>query len=296
MLNKIINKMKKNRLAADEEYEMRDIMETIITNLKDNADIFQQSYKYEYNQTLDIDKLLNTFKYIPDNKIGIIGSPYKNEYGKVANNYVPYGIVGLVIENDIGLYNILAILNLLIQTKNSVIIQPFGKMATLGLIVKIIDRTITQINGVNEIIFNTTEESLKENNNIDLLLFIGNKTDYFNLKTTCEKKYFGIGNYELIVDKNLDNNLIIEARKRHVSIFDKTDDDNFYDYFNKISSNYCTALMTDSKKEARKFIASVKSSNVIVNAMPTLQSEINITIDDLMYKKSTLVWENDNRN
>ena len=295
MIDSIIEKMRLNRLSYNEEYNIEELVDSIKKHLKTNIDILQKSYEYEYNQPLNLDKLINSFDYIKNNKIGIVDSPFRNEFGKVANNYVPYGIVGVVVKNDISLYNYASILNLLIQTNNSIILEPYKNMGTVNILVEMLNQVITQINGINKIIINSTNELLQQNNNIDLLLFIGSKNEFNNIHAQCDKKYYGIGNYELIIDKMLDTNLVNEARKRNVVIIEKNNTRDFYNNFNLSSSNYCTAIMSDNKEEVRKFISNVKSSYLLVNIIPTIQDEINIDIDDLLYKKSTLIWDDSNK-
>lgn len=291
MLNDIINKMKTNKLLNYEEYSIEELMNTIKKHLKTNIDLLEKSFEYEYKEILDIDKLLNSFDYIKDNKTGIIDSVFKNEYGRVANNYVPYGIVGVAIKKDISLYNYASILNLLIQTNNSIIIEPYRKIGTVNILIELLNQIITQIKGNNKIIVNETNELLRDNNNIDLLLFVGNKDDFNTINTKVNKKYYGIGNYELIVDKAIDQKLIEDARYKNIKIIEKNNEEDFYSKFNIENSNYCTAIMTDSKQVAKEFVSNVKSSYLLVNVIPTIEDDINIDINDLIYKKSTLIWE-----
>ena len=123
------------------------------------------------------------------------------------------------------------------------------------------------------------------------MLFIGSKEEFNGLNNTCLKRYYGIGNYELIVDKKIDKELISVAEKNNVKIINKNDDKYFYNNFNKESSNYCVGLMTDSKKEASVFLNSVKASFLLVNMLPTLESRINISYYDLVYRKSSIVYD-----
>ena len=53
--------------------------------------------------------------------------------------------------------------------------------------------------------------------------------------------------------------------------------------------------MSDNKEEVRKFISDVKSSYLLVNIIPTIQDDINIDVNDLLYKKSTLIWDDNNK-
>jgi len=291
MLNNIINNMKNVRLSSHEEYERKELLESIRKHLNDNIDILEESFQYEYKNPLDKKRLMESFDYIEDNKIGIIDSIYKNDFGRVSNNYVPYGVVGVVIRNDISLYNYAAILNVLIQSNNSIVIELYRNMGTVNILIEMLNQVIDQVDGINKIMINKTGEELIRCTNLDLLLFIGDKSDFKKINISCEKKYYGIGNYELIIDKELDKNLIEEAQKRKVKIVNKTKNEDFYDVFNDSNSNYCTGFMSDNKNEIRKFIANTKSTYLIVNAIPTLQDEINIDINDLMYKKSTLIWD-----
>ena len=292
MLDSIINDMRIIRLMYQEEYPMNDLLDTIKKHIQENIDILERSFELEYQQSLDTNRLLHSFDLNSDNKVGIIDAPFTNEYGKVANNYVPYGIVGVVVKNDISFYQYASIISLLIQTKNSIILEPFHKMGTINILIEMINSILLQIQGIPRIEINTSGETLKENRLLDLLLFIGSKNEYRTISTFCHKLYYGIGDYELILDKEIDSHLIEEAKKRNVILIDKDKEEDFYSRFNASSSNYCTAIMTDSKEEARKFIANVKASYVFVNALPTLVDDINIDINDLIYKKSTLIGGN----
>ena len=289
MLGKIINNMKNNRILFDEEYNINDLLDVIKEHLNNNVDILEKSFEHEYNTSLDINRLLKAFDLNKDNKRGIIDSTFKNEFGMVANNYVPYGVVGVVVHNDISLYNYASIISLLIQTNNSIILEPYRDMGTVNILVEMINQVITQVKGINSIV--VCREDLKSAISLDLLLFIGDKKEFYTINNEVPKKYYGIGNYELIVDKPTDKQLIEEAKKKNVKIIDKEDDDFFYSNFNLDNSNYCTSIMSSNREEIKKFMANVRSSNILVNAIPTLVDDINIDINDLLYKKSTLVWE-----
>ena len=78
MLDSIIDKMRLNRLSYNEEYNIEELVDTIKKHLKNNIDILQKSYEYEYKQSLNVDKLISSFDYIKNNKIGIVDSPFRN--------------------------------------------------------------------------------------------------------------------------------------------------------------------------------------------------------------------------
>ena len=188
MLDSVISNMKENMLLK-EEYSINDLIKTIKKHIEDNKDLLIESYSHEYNEELDIDKLLSCFDVIKNNNIGIIDTPYKNEEGLVSNNYVPYGVVGLVIRNDLSFYNLADIINVIIQSNNSLIVEPYRKIGTFNILLLLISQILTEINGINEMVVNDTNELL-QNNNLDLLLYIGDKTEFNRITSLSPKKYY----------------------------------------------------------------------------------------------------------
>ena len=281
MIDNKINRLNENNQSLI-DYDSKFLIELIKTNILNNMDILNESYLHEYNDTLDKNRFINCFDFV-----NVEEETYKNELGLVSNTYSPYGVVGLIIKNNISLYNLASILCLIIQSKNSLIIELNKAIGTSNILIEIINKVLKS-QKLNEIIISN---NISKSNNFDLLLFIGSKEEFNSLNNTCLKRYYGIGNYELIVDKIIDKELISVAEKNNVKIINKNDDKYFYNNFNKESSNYCVGLMTDSKKEASVFLNSVKASFLLVNMIPTVESRINISYYDLVYRKSSIVYD-----
>ncbi|MBR4178361.1 MAG: hypothetical protein IKR57_03325 [Bacilli bacterium] len=281
MLEEKINSMKEKRLKVD-SYDVKDVMSDIVSNIKNNIDTLKKTFNQEYEEELDVNMLFNSFDLVD-----FYTEIYKNDFGLVTNSFSPYGLIGLIVDNEISIYNLANILSLIIQSRNSIILELKKSKKSLILLISMINKVLNE----KRIVPIETNKYLSNMNTYDLLIFIGDKDKFNRLNNTCEKKYYGIGNYELIIDTELDKKLIETAKKKNVLITYKTKDDRFYTNFSRISSNYCVSLMTDSKEEARVFFRDMKASFLLVNIIPTLEKRINIRFEDLIYQKSCIVYE-----
>ena len=283
MLDSLITKMR-IKVLDKKSYEIDVVIETIKNNIEDNFDLLEKSYEHEYNEKLNKNELLKCFDIVYDDKDEL---GYKNEFGYVSNYYSPYGIVGIDIKNDITLYNLANILSLIIQSKNSCIVNLYRQMGTQNVLIELINQCLEEFDGINKI---ELFDDLDTYDNLDLLVYIGNKEEFNKIKSNCNKRFYGIGKYELIVQSELDTKLLNEAKKQNVVITYKDDDLDFYNKYNRISNNYCVSIMTNDKKEAKVFLDNIKSSYSMVNIIPTLEKRINISYYDLVYKKSNIIF------
>ena len=281
MLDNIVNTIKYNRMKYD-SYDVDELINDIKKHLNDNIDLLEESFNHEYKSKLDKKILLDCF-----NKIDVLNEEYKNDIGLVSNIYSPYGVVGLIIKNDISLYNIASIINLIVQSRNSLIIELYKEIGTPNILIELVNQVLEEY----KIDIIRIETYIEECNNLDLLLYIGNKEEYKKINKDYPIKYYGIGNYELIVDSEFDLKLINEALKRNVKISYMNKDDFFFRQYNETSSNYCVSLVTENKETARKFLREIKASFLLVNILPTLEKRINIDFNDLVFKKSMIIYE-----
>ena len=203
MIENLIKQMRENSLRPKEEVSIKDLFKTICKSFALNKEILNQSLIEESGQELDMASIQNIFTRQSLNKYGNVNAPFINNYGRVSENMVPYGIVGVMIERKISLKNHLEIIKTCLETHNSLIIKPFFQSQTLTLFVTIINDVLKQTVDFNEIVL--TDANL-EKENIDLLIYIGDKTYFKKIDFKGEKIFLGIGQYELFVDEIIDGN------------------------------------------------------------------------------------------
>ena len=286
MIENLIKQMRENSLRPKEEVSIKDLFKTICKSFALNKEILNQSLIEESGQELDMASIQNIFTRQSLNKYGNVNAPFINNYGRVSENMVPYGIVGVMIERKISLKNHLEIIKTCLETHNSLIIKPFFQSQTLTLFVTIINDVLKQTVDFNEIVL--TDANL-EKENIDLLIYIGDKTYFKKIDFKGEKIFLGIGQYELFVDEIIDEKMIEFARNNGVKIF--YGKDKSFDELNQSGANYCSAIMSSNKERIREFISSVKSSYVLVNMSPTLVDNSNLFPEQLLKRKTTIIYQ-----
>ena len=103
----------------NEEYSISTILATIINGLTKNIGLLR-----EYDADLRIEEFAHAFNVITNNPYGNLSEPYINDFGRMSENFVPYGTVGVSIDKMISPTQFAEILSVLIQTRNSIVIQP----------------------------------------------------------------------------------------------------------------------------------------------------------------------------
>lgn len=286
MIENLIKQMRENSLHPKEEVSIKDLFKTICKAFMLNKVILNKTLLEESGQELDIASIQEVFSRQTLNNYGNLNSPFINNYGRVSENMVPYGIVGVTIERKISLKNHLEIIKTCLETRNSLIIKPFSQSQTLTLFVTIINDVLKQTVDFNEIVL--TEAKL-ENENVDLLIYVGEKSVFKKIAFKGEKIFLGIGQYELFVDEIIDEKMIEFARNNGIKIF--YGKDKSFDELNQNGANYCSAIMSSNKERIREFISSVKSSYVLVNMSPTLVDNSNLFPEQLLKRKTTIIYQ-----
>lgn len=286
MLKDIINQMQANSLRPKEEIAIEDVFKTICESLTANKEILDKSLIYENGQEIDIVSLQKIFVKSSLNCYGNTSSPFINDYGRVSENMAPYGVIGLQVNRRISLNNYCEIVKVCLETRNSLVMKPFIKSQTLEIIIQLINDVLKQTVDFNEIIL--TDVNL-ENEDVDLLIYVGEKSLFNKLNFKKEKIFLGIGQYELFVDEVIDEKMLDFAKANGIKIF--YDHENVFDEINEVGANYCTAIMSGNKEKIREFITKVKSSYILVNMSPTLVDNANIYPEQLLKRKTTVIYE-----
>ena len=287
MIRQQIEKMRKISLTPKEEIPIKDVFNTIILSFSNNKTMLDSYMKFEMGEDFDLETVKKIFQPSSSNLYGSINKPFINDYGRVSENMASYGIVGLKVDLKIMFKNYLEIIKVCLETRNSLIIKPYKKSKTLEFVIAIINDILIQTNDFNEIVLTDVE---LEKEDIDLLLYIGRKTDFNSIQTTKEKLFIGVGQYELLVDEVLDENLINFAKTQGVKIYQTQED--IYDKINSEGANYCTAIMSSNKEKIREFLSRIKSSYVLVNMSPTLVDNVNLFPEQLLKRKTVVILHN----
>jgi hypothetical protein len=281
-MSKVVREMKNKTNNGDVNSLFNAIKET----LKNDSDLLNEFYNQVYHEKLDIDYIINVFNVHKDSKFGV-KEMYKQKGFTISNNYVPYGVVGLSINNYLNPYQIVSIIEMIIENHNSLIINTKYHQQFISLIVLDINKVLEQDNNYNKIVISDNDIL---DDNLDLLLYIGRKDQYDTLNVTCQTKYYGIGLYELYVEKELDSKLIEEAKKQGVIVKYGSDITDLIFQANH-GNKYAISLMSKNDEDIRKFIIEVQASYILLNTIPTLEDRINIDINDLCYFKSIILYK-----
>ena len=133
-------------------------------------------------------------------------------------------------------------------------------------------------------------------------MYIGKKAnaERFRMATIKPVIYSGCGNYELYVEDNIDEELVDQiAEIPNVKIFSMVPGmgqevksmEEAIARIEEVGSGYSVGIITRSRENAKAFVDKVKARNIFVNSSPTLVDSLDISINDLMYPKSVLVYE-----
>lgn len=284
-MNEKIELIRKYLLMPKEEIDINSIFKAIKESLAKNKEMIDNYLTFEMGQGFDLGQSQGVFELDSSNKYGNLEHPFINKYGRVSANMAPYGVVGLKVDKKISLTNYLEIIKVCLETRNPLIIKPFKESKTLELIISIINDVIIQTNDFFEIVLTDVEI---EKENIDLLIYVGNKQKFENLANK-NKIFLGIGQYELYVDEVLDENLVEFAKQNGVQVF--YPQDNVYELINMNGGNYCSAIMSGNKEKIREFISRVDSSFLLVNMSPLLVNKANLFPEQLLKRKTTVIYD-----
>lgn len=287
MIKQTIENMKHQLLRDKEELDVKQLFDSIINHFKINLEMINQYSKFETGEVYDIKFFERIFVKDIKNLYGNLDKPYLNDYGRVSHNFAPKGVVGVKIAKKIMLENYLELIKVCLETRNAIIIEQQTNSKLLELLVVLINDIVKQT--TDYVCVELTNVAL-ENQDIDVLVYVGKKSEFEKLSTSAEKIYVGVGEYELFVDEPMDVNLIEKAKSLGVVVFEKQKGDTI-EKLNSLGANYACAIMSPNKSEIKKFISQAKASNILVNMLPTLVTKINLNPEQLVKRKSVVIYQ-----
>ncbi len=310
----IINKALISNRYNDYKCEL-ELVSSFIECLNDNLDLINEANNIDINNhngfKLDkniIDKILNRYKYA-DVLINSKKSINKSDSLLKSTVYDKLGV--LLVLFDGNTYTLIEIILLAILTHNTVIFSYNGFMLGVNkLIINIIEDILEKNDLKKEMIsqiINANNKELFENfKTIDATIIVGEHTFINkNLKDASTKVITsGFMNYDIYIDSlknmdfikkiintNLNINLYINSNLKHNldNVIEVDDIEEAITRINCNSASFSSAIFTEDKINASKFIKNIKSKYVFVNASPTLEQTLDIKQEDLLKEKNIII-------
>lgn len=212
----------------------------------------------------------------------------------VGSHYEARGVLGAIYDGDP--FATFDLMIKAIKTHNALIL--FGYKINLAMnkfLVEIVSKVL-EANGYpkNLIQFTTDINDVKK---VDKLIVIGNREEQDNYEGDIIKS--GYYNYEIYVDKNVDNELIKRIANMNLPITIYSKEDLEVDYIkvmdieeairiiNRTGSMYAVSIFTDDVKLGEKFLKEINAKTVLVNSSPTIERSLrDIKLKDLMVEKT----------
>ena len=302
-LNNIIEEA---RIAQNEFILSRCDSKAIVDDFKNyidkNFDLLQRASEIDKNEILSKEKVLQLFEVsdFEDNKT----DAFQNEFGNVGKLFVPYGVLGVLSNSDV--FTNLRLIILSVLTKNSMIFNIENSLGANYFVIQGINDVLQKygVHNLFQIYNNNAGEHLEESEKLDGIVFVGKKANYERIKISSAKPviFSGCGNYEIYIEDALDRKVISEILKTpNVKVYSKkglgfgqevSGLEEAMLRINETGSEYASGIITESRDNAKIFVNNIKSRNLFVNAAPTLMdNKLDIEAQNLMYKKSVLVYE-----
>ena len=283
----------------DENVNIEKIRESIKLDMRENIDVYTQTLKKECQEILDAEKLNSLLDKEISSSYGNI-ERFKNEYGIVMKNKVPYGNVLAIYNGDF--FVTIELMLKTISTRNVLKIKPSQLQITNLILFERINKILEEY-GIADKLELITDETIE---NVDLILQIGD--DYnFNIKIPKDIpiKKIEYKKSILYVEDVLDKELLekIKENYAYVIVKDGIDIEEAYDkkvkdveeavkYINKDYKRVSVGIMCKKPEVSGYFIQKVYATNVFVNVSPTLIEEFDLECEELLYQKNICVYRN----
>ena len=310
-----INEIMKKAIFSKEKSNYKnekEIIEAFSNTIKQNKSLFEATNKVDLSNnngfSLDfniINQILNKYAKIEpliSSSDEVILTNNNLLYSKLYSNL---GIVLSIFNGNT--YVMLELILLGILTHNTMLFSYDGYMlGTNGLLITLIQSVLEEKNIPKEMFQHsyeiTPEEYFDNFKTINKTVVIGDndfQNKYLKLSTT-EVITTGYGNYDIYIEDLTHIEIInsIINQNPNINLYVKSDLDfnnekativgdveEAITLINYSGSNYAAAIFTKDNESASLFIKNVNSNNVMLNASPTLQQQLNIKQEDLLKEK-----------
>ena len=311
IIQNAINSKKYNDIKKENE---------LIANLKkailENYTLFETTNKIDLSNNNGFVLEKNTMETIIDryiNAIPLINSKDNSTITEndllISNIYSNLGIVHVIFDGNT--YTMLEMILLGLLTHNTVIFAYDKFMCgTNGLLISIIESILEKQNYKKEMfqhVINYKIEKIFDNfKTIDKTILIGNNdfnTKYLKLCST-NVITSGYKNYDIYIEDITHIDIInkILNTKNNINLYINSnlkvksnnailvnDIEEAVTQINYNGSKYSSSIFTTNNENASYFIKNISSKNIMVNASPTLEQQLDITQYDLLIEKTIIM-------
>jgi len=311
IIRKAINSKKNNNIKNEKQ-----IINNLSKAIKENTSLFEETNKIDLNNKngfiLDFkifEKILNKYSNIDpviNEKKDIVLTDGNLLHSKVYSNL---GVVLVVFDGNT--YTMLEMILLGLLTHNTVIFAYDKFMCgTNGLLISIIESILEKQNYKKEMfqhVINYKIEKIFDNfKTIDKTILIGNNdfnTKYLKLCST-NVITSGYKNYDIYIEDITHIDIInkILNTKNNINLYINSnlkvksnnailvnDIEEAVTQINYNGSKYSSSIFTTNNENASYFIKNISSKNIMVNASPTLEQQLDITQYDLLIEKTIIM-------
>ncbi|MBR2290457.1 MAG: hypothetical protein IJ867_07795 [Clostridia bacterium] len=129
------------------------------------------------------------------------------------------------------------------------------------------------------------------------MIFVGDKRDYVQMKKkfVIPTIYAGFGNVDVFIESKefkdllLDINQFAHENNIKINYYDDTQIEDTLTFINRFELTDCFVLLSKNTDLIYKFISEVKAKNIYINKNPFENYKLNITEQDLTYKKNIVM-------
>ena len=318
-----LNEFERAQIAF-EKMQSQEINENIYLRFKElvnaNRDKIEKIKEIDEKYVDVIPAIDTILKHIENNKkIGHYTDIIEQRKTKDGYMIVKYkdnlGVIGVIYEGDP--YITIELALRAIVTKNALIFCTNQKMyATNELFVIIIQKVLEDCGYPKDLIQIIDSENYiemyKHETIIKNMIVIGSKDLQLQVKrnTNANLIVSGYNYFDLYIEKIIDKELIkkiLEIKNIHLNIYineriskQEIEELDIEDYteiqdteeairdINCNSAGYSSSIITSNSENAKKFLENVKTGNVFVNASPTLERNLDITEEKILYTKQIM--------
>lgn len=189
---------------------------------------------------------------------------------------------------------------LALKTHNNIIFFSKKYYAINTLITQTLNKVCKKQNYADEICmieYENIDEIITNQSCFDLLLYIGDKREYQNIKSKMKiPTIFNGYNYvDVFVESKDYKNLLLDINKYSnendisINYFDNTSYEETLDFINKYELSDCFVLLSKNTDNIYKFMSQIKVNRFYINKNPFVNYDIDIDEKSLIYNKNIYI-------